>query len=57
MQQPLGCRFLPVPGLQQLFGQPLQGLGVVGRVDGAAQALQFELLAQAEAEGLAHGVG
>jgi hypothetical protein len=53
--QPLGCRFLALPGLKQLFGQPLQGLRVMGLVDGAAHALQLELLAQAEAEGLAHG--
>lgn len=51
---PLGRGLLAVPGLQQLLGEPLQGQGVLGLVNGAAHALQLKLLAKAEAEGLGH---
>ena len=52
---PLGCGFLAVPCLEQLFRQALEALEVRGGVDGAVHPLEFELLAEAEAERFGHG--
>ena len=52
---PLGCGFLAVPSLEQLLRQALEGLEVCGGVDGAVHPLEFELLAEAEAERFGHG--
>jgi hypothetical protein len=43
-----------VPGLKQLLGQAPQHLGIGGGINGPTHALQFELLAKAEGEGLGH---
>ena len=43
---PLGGCLLAVPGLQQLLGNALQGLGVGGGLDGPAHAFQLKLLAE-----------
>ena len=52
---PLGCGFLAVPRLEQLLRQALEGLEVGGGVDGAVHPLDFEFLAEAEAERFGHG--
>jgi len=41
---PLGGGFLAVPGLEELFGEALEGLYVDRRVDGTTHALHFEFL-------------
>ena len=43
-----------MPGLQELLGQASQGLGITGGVDGPGHALEFELLAEAEGDGVGH---
>ena len=51
---PLGGGFLAVPGLEELFGEALEGLYVDRRVDGTTHALHFEFLTQGEGEGFGH---
>ena len=51
---PLGCSFLAVPGLKQLLGQALEGLGVASGIDGSAHPFHFELLTETQSEGFRH---